>query len=140
MKIDEQFSKVLEKAIDDGIAEIKIHFSLPGNSNNLAGGIAGFEACKGATLEKLCELHNDANEKVRRLLEKLECNKGSIKDSMNYWYWRYYELQIEFIWNVMSSFLFLKRESSSYLKPDITSTTSRGIAKAARLILELGLE
>jgi len=89
------YQEFLTKVIDEGIAAARKDYA--DQKDKLNGSIAGFEACRDKTPEEL------------KLL--LESSQISTKDAytnqlVNYWWFRCYEAEVEWVCNVVSAMLY----------------------------------
>ena len=85
------FNKFLNKVIDNGIAAAKKDYT--SNDEKRNGSIAGFDACRDKTHEELLEVWQDSLDYVE------EARK---ERSDNYWWFRCYQLEVEWVLNVVS--------------------------------------
>ena len=127
------YPEFLEAVINDGIVAAEADYpDYPGEEKdpdrqaNITmkrhGSVAGFEACRDLSPEELKLLH----------LEALHNNQEAFQEeSSDYWYWRCYSLEIEWVCNVVSSMLVQLR------KPGIVPTTVRGVFKATEILSNL---
>lgn len=106
--------------IDDGTDEVRRTYTKPEDSLRLQGALEGFEACRGCSDEELLRLLKEARAKTK---ESYEAQQREI-----YWKYRMYELQIEWVLNVLSAALYLLGE-----RP-LLAPTARGALKAAQIL------
>jgi hypothetical protein len=117
------YIEFLEKTINNGIAAAKASYKEEYQKQKLAGSLAGFRECKGRSPQELGEL--------------LETCAISVKDAFtnndedNYWWYRCYQAEVEFVCNVVSSMLV-----NSGCKPIITPTC-RGAVAAYKVVNNL---
>ena len=111
----------LNATIDDGITEIQQCYLRPDQSSKRSGGIAGLEACRGKYDAELLQLLNHRRNETQKLLLNRE-------NPSDYWYARMYELQVEWVLNVLSAALY-----SNGIEPVITPTL-RGWNKACDIL------
>src|SRR6266404_1999518 len=110
--------KFLGRVIDDGIAAAKADYAKPRQKDQLEGSIAGFEACrKKAPLE------------LKNLLEmaRQQTRSARVQEAENYWWFRCYELEIEWVCNVVSAAM-MNQGAGQIVPP-----TGRGLMKAAEI-------
>jgi hypothetical protein len=124
------YTQLLDRLITDGIAEvIEVYKDSddPDGSRFYAakrkGAIAGFEACRGKLPEDLVRLYEDARRDSRTTASvAVHCTENL----NNHWQQRYYELQLEFVLNVLS--VGLSRPLLAHLP------TYRGAMKYAEIV------
>src|SRR4051812_9301472 len=90
------YEVVLEQLINEGIEGVKEHYPKPEQTDKRDGSIAGFEACRGKNPAQLKVLLREAHDHT--MAARAQKHK-------EYWYYRYYELQIEFVCNAVSACL-----------------------------------
>jgi len=118
------FSEFLNRVIDDGIAAAREDYAKPAQKRKLEGSIAGFEACRNVR-----PLH--AHQDLTELLDaaRTSTHAASLGDEReDYWWFRCYELEVEWICNCVSAVLINEG------KPPIITPTARGVLKAADII------
>lgn len=118
MKTYEEF---LTRIIDDGIAAARADYKE--KPDHLEGAIAGFEACRGKTSDEIARLL----ESSRRVTAEIGRHNAS---GSPYWHSRCYELEIEWVANVISAALW--NEGKEPLAPHLP--TARGVMKAAEIL------
>jgi hypothetical protein len=89
------YDQLLERIIDDGIAEVREAYADPEDHHKRDGAIEGFEACRGKTPSELVELWSAA-ERQSAQMHVADC------DIRAYWKQRYKALQLEWCLNVIS--------------------------------------
>ena len=109
----------LNAIIDDSIYEITISYTHPNQQTKKVGAIAGLEACRGKTDAELLTLRDDA-------LIRTMTARGD--DDTNYWWARCYELQVEWVLNVISAVCYTK--GLEVLVP----VTAKGVLKAIDIL------
>lgn len=114
------YSSFLERIIDDGIEAAKKSYSRPKDSHKLAGSLSGFEACRGKGPAELKELLEDCRRRTGMAHQE--------SSDEAYWMVRCFELEVEWVCNVVSAALMNQNE------PIIIPPTARGLIKAAEII------
>ena len=114
-----RYIDALERAIDSGIIAAKSDYTRPDQREKLSGSIAGFEACRGKAASELLELLESC---------KIATMDARRNESPKYWWYRCYELEVEWICNVMSAILHNEG------LPTIITPTARGVMAAAKII------
>jgi hypothetical protein len=89
------YSKFLEEVINVGIASAKEDYKND-KPDHLEGSIAGFEACRGKNPNELIEVWKEAAEYM---------SKAFNARADNYWYFRCYQLEVEWVMNCVSCLL-----------------------------------
>lgn len=109
----------LNAIIDDGIEDIRLNYQRPDQAMKKEGGIAGFSECRGLSDEDLLKLFERA--KARRI---------AAQNSQDHDYWRHrmYELQVEWVLNVLSAAAY--NQGLKMLVPP----TVRGMTKAGDIL------
>jgi len=116
------YYEFLNKTIEDGIISVKETYKGPKNKDKLDGSLAGFEACRNKLPEELFEIYNLTNEYV--------INSYKNGDTDNYWWFRHYQSQVEWICNVISAILINQGQ-----KPILSHLpTARGVMKAGQVL------
>jgi hypothetical protein len=110
---------LVERVITDGIEAATRDYA--DDRPKREGAIAGFEACRGLDLDGLRALLTEARERG----VALHCAGA---DPENYWYARCYELEVEWVANVVSGALL------GTGMPLIIPPTVRGVTKAAEIL------
>jgi hypothetical protein len=122
------YAQLLDRVIDDGIAEVHVAYAEPEQHHKRDGAIEGFEACRGKTPEQLLELWSEVEKECGVIrAESLEGKDDHLK---RYWKARYKALQVEFVCNVVSAGL------TNNGKPPLLShlPTVRGVMKYAQIV------
>jgi hypothetical protein len=143
-------NEAIDQIVDRGIAECRKVYR--NSAQKLDATIKGFEACRGKTVEELKELLSasrtataTAREAARDVrmngsdplvaLHQLSGSDGlelrqltREKASQDYWWYRYYELQVEWVCNVLSAIL----QNQGW--PVIVTPTVRGAMAAANIV------
>lgn len=109
----------LNAIIDDGIEDIRLNYQRPDQALKKEGGIAGFSDCRGLSDEELLALYERAK-KARATAQEAQ--------AADYWRYRMYELQIEWVLNVLSAAAY--NQGLKMLVPP----TVRGMAKAGDIL------
>lgn len=85
----------LNRVIDDGIAEAEKCYAH--DANKRAGALAGFEACRNQTPDLLLSVYNETLEYTQQSFRN--------RDKDSYWWFRYYQVEVEWVINVVSAML-----------------------------------
>lgn len=89
------YDEFLTEVIDLGIASAKEDYKND-KPDHLEGSIAGFEACRGKNPNELLEVWKESAEYM---------NKAFMERATNYWYFRCYQLEVEWVMNGVSAIL-----------------------------------
>lgn len=119
------YFKLLERVIDDGIAEARVAYRDP---NKRDGAVAGFERCRGKTPEEILAIYRDAAKSCDL------ARRAPVKDDEGiraYWELRHTELHIEWVLNVLS-FALMQNGMTSPLLPH--QPTARAAFKYAEIV------
>ena len=111
---------LLNATIDGGIAAARADYVRPDQADKLRGSVAGFEACREKDRYELVALWSDAGAKAN------QCNGNATIYGEGYWYWRCYQLEVEWVLNVLSAAL--RCSMLSHLP------TARGVMRAAEIV------
>ena len=95
------YYEFLEHCIDDGIAAVNKTYVKDADRLKLKGSIAGFEACRNKTAEQLERLLVEAG----KVVSGVRVDAGGDRERIDYWYFRYYELQVEGVCDVVGAML-----------------------------------
>lgn len=119
-----KLSEFMREVIDQGIEGCKESYKgdSPGRKMKREGAVAGFEACREA--DSLDELH-DVLRKAR------EQGRGKFEDD-DYWWYRTYQAEVEWVCNVVSSLFHLLGSDLKLVTP-----TACGVMQANRIIQKL---
>lgn len=109
----------LNAIIDDGIEDVRISHPRPDQTVKREAGIKAFSDCRGLDDDALTTLHERA---VKARETAMRSNAS------DYWWHRMYELQIEWVLNVISAAAFNQG------LPPLIPPTARGMAKAADIL------
>jgi len=115
----------LEQVVDDGIAAVKVTYAESSNKGKLEGAIAGFEACKGKAPDQLYELLKDSRKQTIKAYQE---------NHPQYWYYRHYELQVEWTCNVVGAMLDAQKIPHKF------TVTARGMFKADEVLKRAKVE
>lgn len=113
----------LTRVIDDGIEAATRDYDGENHRQKREGSIAGFEACRGLEPNSLRELLRRASEQT---------SNARVFDRQKYWWYRCFELEVEWVCNVVSAALMNSGE------PVIITPTARGIIQAAKILGVVG--
>lgn len=118
-----QYHDFLNKVIDEGIEAATNDYIEEKYKLHLEGSIAGFEACRNKTPSELLEIWEECQEYILKV-------PGNRKDMDKYWWFKCYQLEVEWVCNVISVVLIYEG------KPPILSwlPTFNGMLKAASII------
>lgn len=96
------YNEFLTRIIDEGIAAATADYTDPKDKERLEGSIAGFNACRNQLPEQLIETWSEANKKCNDAF----CNGIYSDENTNtYWYHRCFQLEVEWVINVVSAML-----------------------------------
>lgn len=108
----------IERVIKDGIEAAKKNYPLPHHKDKREGSVAGFNAC----------LDKDPVE----LYELLQAARTATHDARvrkdRYWWYRCYELEVEWVCNCVSAVLYNER------KPVLMNPSGRALTKAVEIL------
>lgn len=121
MGIIMDYYEFLNRIIDEGIAAATADYTDPSDKQHLDGSIAGFNACRNKLPEQLVETWTEAGKLV---------NAAFGDPEENYWYHRCYQLEVEWVINVVSAMLV--NEGQDPLLAWLP--TANGMMKAASII------
>jgi hypothetical protein len=121
-----EYQKFLNEVIMRGIKAAKRDYKGAKRHAVKEGSIAGFEACKGKNPIELSKLLDRARKKAHKIMfSRDDLNK---KEQDAYWWARGFELEIEWVCDVVSAVLFNEG------KPVIINPTARGMLMAAEIV------
>jgi hypothetical protein len=113
---------VLRISVTDGIQTAKDAYKDERSKDKLDGSIDGLTACVGATsIEELIDIYNNISTYVRN---------AKRDDYDNYFYFRFYQLRVEWILDIISAILV--NEGMRSLSPALP--TIKGITKATTIL------
>lgn len=115
------YKEFLERVINEGIEAAKKHYAKPEQKEKLAGSIAGFEDCRGRTPEELLWLVGESEKRTAEAYRK---------NPREYWKTRCFELEVEWVCNVVSAMLV--NEGRKPILPQFP--TARAVLKAAEIL------
>lgn len=110
-------AQFLNAVIDGGIDGAKKDYAQ--STDKLRGAIAGFEACRGKSVQELGELLSAAR------TARIDALDRKIAD---YWWYRCYESEVEWVCNCVSASLY------NMGMPIIIPPTGRGMIRAAQIL------
>jgi hypothetical protein len=90
------YNEFLTRVIDEGIAAATADYTEESDKERLEGSIAGFNACRDKSPEQLVELWTKAGMDVNNAFGDME---------KRYWFFRCYQLEVEWVCNVVSAML-----------------------------------
>ncbi len=111
------YSDFLTRIVDDGITACCESYK--DDTQKREGAVAGFNACRGKTILELRQQLDSARDATRNAYRL---------SSANYWFLRCYELEVEWVCNVVSAALQNQGD-----EPIVTPTV-RGYMKAAEIL------
>jgi hypothetical protein len=114
------YNEFLTKVIDEGIEAATSDYTKESEKLQLDGSIAGFNACRNKNPEELVEVYKLANKETA----------DAFNSEKEYWYYRCFQLEVEWVCNVVSAMLMNEGHSPilSWLP------TANGAMKAASII------
>lgn len=118
-----EYNEFLKRVIDEGINAVKSDYTKEHDKYRLEGSIAGFEACRNKTPEELLIVWKESQEYVQKsYIDRNEPEK--------YWWFRCYQLEVEWVCNVVSAMLY-----NQDCKPILSwLPTCNGMSKAASIL------
>ncbi len=122
-----QHEAFLTRIIDDGVAAARRDYAgdLPRDVAKRMGALAGFEACRGKNPVQLVALLDQARQDT---VSAMRTRMNDASQVNNYWRQRCYELEVEWVCNVVSSALWNQGQAT------IVTPTARGLLKAAEIL------
>lgn len=115
------YNEFLTRIIDEGIAAATADYTDPKDKERLEGSIAGFNACRNQLPEQLVETWSEANKK---------CNDAFFEQRENYWWFRCFQLEVEWVCNVVSAMLVNEGQDPLLA----WFPTANGVTKAASIL------
>jgi hypothetical protein len=91
-----EYIEFLTRVINEGIVAATLDYTDPNDKERLDGSIAGFNACRNLLPEQLLEVWQKATD---------EMNSAFAEQKENYWWYRCYQLEVEWVCNVVSAVL-----------------------------------
>jgi hypothetical protein len=92
------YAALLDRVIDDGLAEVREAYADPESHHKRDGAIEGFEACRGKAPGELAALWTEAEREAAQIMRE-----GRVSgDATGYWRQRLKTAQIEWVCNVVS--------------------------------------
>jgi len=118
-----EYNDFLNRVINEGIEAATADYKEERQKSHLEGSISGFEACRNKSPLELFEVWKESQEYVQKSFFDRD-------DPDKYWWFRCYQLEVEWVCNVVS--VVLLNEG----KPPILSwlPTCNGMSKAASII------
>lgn len=108
---------VIEQIVDRGIEGVKVSYK--SDPKRLAGAINGLEACRGKSPLKLIPIWQFSNKKAFYAREN---------NSPNYWFWRCRTMEIDWVLNNVSCFLYMNGIAFPW------QATSRGFMNVSSIL------
>lgn len=99
------YSEFLNTAIEKGIKAAAKDYTEPNQKDKLEGSVAGLNACRDLAPVRLIEILKMAKEQTHEAYIKEVDTLPKQADEKRYWYYRCYELEVEWICNVVSAML-----------------------------------
>lgn len=97
------YDQLLQRLIDDGIAEVRIAYCDPKDHHKREGAVEGFEVCRGKTPAELVKLYVAYEEQTQVLNKHVTALADAHRNHHEtYWHHRYAAMQVEFVCNVIS--------------------------------------
>lgn len=115
------YEQLINRIVDDGIKAARESYK--DQPDKLRGSMDGFEACRTAPIAQLSKLHANAEN------EAMRC-RAVHDDIGDYWRWRCFALEVEWVMNVVS--VGLVNAGQDALKPHLP--TMRGALKYAEIL------
>jgi len=116
------YNEFLTRVIDEGIEAATSDYTKESEKSQLEGSIAGFNACRDKSPEELVAVWNEATKKMNEAF-------GEQKD--NYWWYRCYQSEVEWVCNVVSAMLMNQGNYAPLLS---WLPTANGATKAASIV------
>jgi hypothetical protein len=91
------YLQFINRVIDEGINAAKKDYTKPEEKTRLEGSIAGFEACRNKMPHELIEVDDEARQYAHQAYFE--------RDSEKYWWFRCYQLEVEWVMNCVSAML-----------------------------------
>ena len=119
------YQRFLKEVIDDGMIAARSEYDPDISASELEGSLQGFEDCKGKTPEEIASIY------LKAQMESRKYNPDEIKEDKKdeYQRLRCRVLEIEWVLNVVSGFLFLVLH-----QPPLIPVTARGMMKAINVV------
>ena len=95
------YTEFLTKVIDEGIEAAKADYTEESDKQRLEGSIAGFNACRNKSPEELVEVWKESSKKTNDASHEVY----KTKSKGDYWYYRCFQLEAEWVCNVVSAML-----------------------------------
>jgi hypothetical protein len=121
-QINMNYNEFLNRVIEEGIEAVKTDYIKPEDKNCLDGSIAGFEACRDKLPDQLVEIWQKASD---------DMNDAFHEQEDNYWWFRCYEAEVEWVCNVVTAMLMNEGQTTPLLS---WLPTANGMMKAASII------
>lgn len=115
-------AEFLEKVIDEGIKAAKRDYSGDDKKAKLAGAVAGFESCRGKSVEAILLLEKQAHEASREMFDLAR------NDPDGYWAQRCREMEITWVVNCLGAAMIRMG------KEHLGKTTLRGMQATAEIL------
>lgn len=90
------YNEFLKRVIDEGIEAATADYTEESDKERLEGSIAGFNACRDKSPEGLVEVWQKASD---------DMNNAFREQKDNYWWFRCFQLEVEWVCNVVSAML-----------------------------------
>lgn len=119
-----QYIDFLNRIIDDAIAGVNKDYSTEADKQKREASLRGLEICRDKDPQELYEIYCEALEYVN------SAAIGDVSDRSEYWWFRHYQLEIEWVCNVVSAAIM----GSGYRPILDHQPTARGYMKAAEIL------
>ena len=96
------YEALLDRIIDDGIAEVREAYAAPKDHHKRDGAIEGFEACRKKTPAEIVALLSHAERVAAQIARDSRATSADDAAVHDYWRQCYKVMQIEFVCNVVS--------------------------------------
>lgn len=123
--VDMAYEDFLDRVIREGITAAKKDYNTPSQKSKLQGSVEGFRVCIGKQPEQIARILKSAQQKTHEAHRRFHLSEISLD---SYWRKRCFEIEIEWVANVVSAALI-----NAGQRPIITPT-ARGALKAAEIL------
>lgn len=106
----------IDRVIEDGIVSL---LNTTTNERKQQGGVAGFNACRDKSPPELLDVLSAA---------RLSVSQAYAEQDKDYWWYRFYEAQVEWVCNCVSAVLMNQG------LPILVQPTARGVLNAQRIL------
>jgi hypothetical protein len=116
------YNEFLTRVIDEGIEAATADYTKESEKQQLEGSIAGFNACRDKSPKELVDVWQKASD---------DMNDAFREQKENYWWFRCYQSEVEWVCNVVSAMLMNQGNYAPLLS---WLPTANGAMKAASII------